>query len=155
MLDKNYRIFNGTAYSENIDEKCMKVLDKLFNNKSRVRLFLGDPNTGKDWCERFDVLGYIGRSTGKYKIPLLIAKSNSMGGPGILDENILKIVDTKTKEVLYQNDKYKTPTFEIVEGDSGKYQLKRTDKNNEVYFTGTKIQCEKEKAFFVGERMSV
>ena len=154
-MDKKYRIFNGTAYSINIDEKCMKVLDKLIKNGRRVRLFLGDPNTGNDWCERFDVLGYIGRSTGEYKIPLLIAKSNSMGGPGILDGNILKIVDTRTKEVLYQNDKYKVPTFKIVEDGDGKYSLKRTDKNNEIYFTGTKLQCEKEKAFFVGEKMSI
>ena len=67
-------------------------------------------------CKGFeadDVIGTIWRSTGAKQIPLLIKNSRSTGGGSILDHCILKIVDVKSKRVLYQHEKYITPKFEI------------------------------------------
>jgi hypothetical protein len=55
----------------------------------RLRLYLGDPSSGELWGDVEE--GYIGRSTGRVKIPLLLPNSRSLGGCAILDRNIVKI----------------------------------------------------------------
>ena len=55
---------------------------------SGVRISLGetaDPNIGFDWLEEFESYGYIGRSMGPIKVPLLVANTRSLGGGSILD----------------------------------------------------------------------
>lgn len=89
---------NGTHYDDRTPEAAARVLEsaRLSNRGTRVRVFLGDTATGKDWGEENDVTGYVGRSTGSVKIPLLIHSSRSLGGPGILDHCIVRI-DVKEK----------------------------------------------------------
>ena len=100
-----------------LNEKTTSLVATLLNNLSmsqqRIRLVYGDTNTGIDWLEEYDVIGTIGRSTGIKQIPLLIKNSRSTGGGSILDDCILKIVDVKTKRILYQHEKYITSKFEI------------------------------------------
>jgi hypothetical protein len=119
-LDK-YTEVNGTFYQKGTPQAVINALESVRNNKTRVKLFYGDPETGRDWHEENDVTGTIGRSTGSIKIPLLISTSRSMGGGAILTKNIVKIRDTKTGKVLYQNEKYKQPNIEIVESDMDGY----------------------------------
>ena len=90
------------------------LLNRLTESKQRIRLVYGDTETGKDWLQEYDVLGSIGKSMGTNQIPLLISNSRSTGGGAILEDCILKIVDVKSKKVLYQHDKYITPKFDIV-----------------------------------------
>ena len=89
------------------------LLNNLSVSRQRVRLVYGDATTGKDWLEEYDVIGTVGRSTGTKQIPLLIKSSRSTGGGSILDHRILKIVDVKSKRVLYQHEKYIAPKFEM------------------------------------------
>ena len=88
-------------------------LTSLHKTRDRVRIVYGDPITGKDWLEEYDVIGRIGRSTGSTKVPLLIANERSMGGGAILTAKILKIVLVDNKKVLYQHENYEEPKFEI------------------------------------------
>lgn len=88
-------------------------------SKQRVRLVYGDTDTGKDWLQEYDVLGSIGKSTGSNQALLLISNSRSTGGGTILEDCILKMVDVKSKKVLYQHDKYLAPKFEIVPSTDG------------------------------------
>ena len=90
------------------------LLNSLTESKQRVRLVYGDIDTGKDWLQEYDVIGSIGKSTGTNQIPLLLSNSRSTGGGAILEDCILKIVDVKSKKVLYQHDKYLAPKFDIV-----------------------------------------
>ena len=90
------------------------LLNKLTESKQRVRLVYGNTTTGKDWLQEYDVIGSIGKSTGTNQIPLLLSNSRSTGGGAILEDCILKIVDVKSKKVLYQHDKYLAPKFDIV-----------------------------------------
>ena len=90
------------------------LLNNLAMSKQRIRLVYGDIDTGKDWLQEYEVLGSIGKSNGSNQIPLLISNSRSTGGGAILEDCILKIVDVKSKKVLYQHDKYITPKFDIV-----------------------------------------
>lgn len=104
--------------NEKTPNRVATLLNNLNMSQQRVRLVYGNPDTGKDWLEEHDVVGTIGRSTGTNKIPLLIKNSRSTGGGSILDCRILKIVDVKSKRVLYQHDKYIAPDFTIQYGSS-------------------------------------
>ena len=110
---KEYQIVNGAAYSAKTHPDVIAVLDRFMKSKSpiRVRIFYGDAKTGRDWNEEHDVVGYMGKSNGVFKIPLLLAKSNSDGGTSILDDCIVKI--TVDKEVAYKHPNYHCARFEI------------------------------------------
>ena len=121
------------------------LLNNLSLSQQRIRLVYGDADTGKDWLGEHDVIGTIGRSTGTKQVPLLINNSRSTGGCAILDDCILKIVDVKSKRVLYQHEKYIAPEFtiEVSEVDRAKYILGE-DKLSPVIITKLKnisISC--------------
>lgn len=90
------------------------LLNRLTESKQRIRLVYGNTTTGEDWLQEYDAVGSIGKSTGTNQIPLLISNSRSTGGGAILEDCILKVVDVKSKKVLYQHDKYIEPKFDIV-----------------------------------------
>jgi hypothetical protein len=106
---------NGTYYQKGTPQGVIDALESARNNKTRVKIFSGDPQTGRDYHEEYDTMGTIGRSTGSIKIPLLISTSRSSGGGAIMTKSILKIRDTKTGRVLYQASNYKQPNIEIVD----------------------------------------
>lgn len=103
-----YKLINRTAYHLETPDAICKVLEeaRLKGYRQRLLLDFGDTETGKSWQEKFDIAGYIGRSTGRIKIPLLIHNTRSSGGGAILDHCIIKITDTRTKQVLYKHKKY-------------------------------------------------
>jgi hypothetical protein len=119
-LDKYVEV-NGTFYQKGTPQGVIDALEKARNNKTRVKIYSGDPQTGRDYHEEFDTTGTIGRSTGSIKIPLLIPTSRSSGGGAIMTKNILKIKDTKTGVVLYQANNYKQPNIEIVDSNMAGY----------------------------------
>lgn len=87
---------------------------------TRVRVFYGDDN-GASWHEENDVIGTIGRSSGKCKIPLLIANSRSSGGGSLLDHCIVAMIDTKTGRMLYKHPSFSTGTWSIAPAISEGY----------------------------------
>jgi hypothetical protein len=91
-----YKIFNGTAYHAATKNEVVNILEdaRINSRKVRLRIHLGDPITGKPWSDKPEN-GYIGRSTGRIKIPLLIPRIDSMGGPGLLDDCIIRICEKK------------------------------------------------------------
>lgn len=101
-----YKVINGTSYHAETSDKVISILEHCRVNKLRIIVDYGDIETGKSWGETCDIAGYIGRSTGLNKIPLLIYNSRSMGGGGILDNCIIKITTSKGKAVLYQHPNY-------------------------------------------------
>lgn len=99
-----YKIINGTAYHIETPIEVINILENAMKNRIRIRVFYGDNKTGKDWLEENDTIGYVGRSTGRIKIPLLIRTNRSFGGGSILDDCIVRI--TQDKRVLYQHENY-------------------------------------------------
>lgn len=89
-------------------ETAPNVCDTLARlpRSQRVRLFYGDTQTGKAWPEENEVCGYIGRSSGSVKVPLLIANRRSMGGGSILDHCIVAIVCTGSGLFLYRHQTF-------------------------------------------------
>lgn len=154
---KKYKVLNGTYYNEKTSDEVIRVLENSRKNNSRIRVFYGDTETGRDWLEIYDTIGTVGRSTGDINIPLLIKTTRSFGGGALLDHCIVKI--TIDKRVVYKNPKYYLPNMEIREADD---QLKKegyfysvfADEKN-TYNCKTKIQAENEILFHKGLRNKV
>lgn len=115
-----YKVVDGTyfkyaiklkdgSYEERDEQEMEKVMFALSNalqTRKRVRIWYGDVNTGCAWNEEYDVVGRIGRSCGEYKEPLMVAKSNSWGGPAILTDSIIRIDDVESKRVVYMQHNF-------------------------------------------------
>jgi hypothetical protein len=78
------------------------VLEMARKERIRIVLDYGDVNTGESWGEEHDIYGYVGRSSGKIKIPILVYNRRSFGGGAILDHCIIGIKTSKDKKVLYK-----------------------------------------------------
>jgi hypothetical protein len=143
-------ILNGTTYHKETDVLVANALDHARENRLRIRVWYG--KDGKSWNEEKDVCGYVGRSTGEVKIPLLVNNSRSLGGPALLDHCIVKIVNTRTKRTLYQHQKFSQDFFGV---DDNIVWQGKSGTNETVYAT-----CKDHKsalrlaAFMNGERMS-
>lgn len=96
---------NETSFNPETPEKVKQVLELARENGLRVRLWYGDTETGKGWDEELDIIGYIGRSTGQEKIPIILYDRKSIGGPGILTHCIVRI-DTTRGQTLYIHRKF-------------------------------------------------
>jgi hypothetical protein len=94
-----YQEVNGTFYHKDTNGEIIRILENARINRTRLCIEYGDTKTGRQWGDH--QTGYIGRSTGIYKIPLSIFNSRCIGGEAILDNCIIKIHNTKTREIYY------------------------------------------------------
>lgn len=109
----------GTWYDLKTPMMVKVALEIARNRKKRVRIWYGDTDTGESWLEEHDVVGYVGRSTGIKKVPLLIANSAASGGGAILDNRIIRVVQIEGKLELYRHSSFRVPdmTVEITADD--------------------------------------
>ena len=113
---KEYKTINGTSYDVRTQDEVVAILEHARLNRTRLHVSLGEtggPEAGKDWLEENDVYGFIGRSTGSIKIPLLIHNRRSLGGPGLLDHCIVRIRTSSGGCILWQHLGYHHGTLEI------------------------------------------
>ena len=116
-------IVNGTYYHENTPTAVIDVLQRVRRSGIRIRLSYGNTTTGRDWLEEFDVEGRIARSMGPVKVPILLARTTSSGGPALLEHCIVKIRQTgKGGRVLYRHPQHRLPTFTIQPSSLPGYQ---------------------------------
>jgi len=106
---------NPVEFHEETPEEVKTILLNELHSNNRIRLFFGDNKTGQVWYEEYDIMGYIGKSTGTKPCLLLINNKNSTGGGAILTHCIVKI--TKNGRTLYQHKNYRCGDFEIKESD--------------------------------------
>ena len=146
-MENQYKVVRGISFDARTPDKVCNILASHCGGRNqRVRIFLGDTKTGKDWCEVYDTIGYIGRSTGNIKIPLMIATKNSRGGGAIPDHCIVKI--TIDKQNVYQHPNYHCPIEKqgnaICDTEDGKILYRRLDGNHQ--------KLEREYQFLLGNR---
>ena len=79
-----YRNVEGTFFHAQTPYEVVLALRAAAHGSRRIRLFYGDPETGLDWNEEHDVIGFLGRSIGPIKVPLLLKSWRSDGGPALL-----------------------------------------------------------------------
>ena len=110
------KLLNGTSYHDETPDDVIWVLENARLNRQRVHISLGEtegPDAGKDGLESNDVQGYVGRSIGPVKVPLIVANRRSMGGGAILDHCIVRIRESAGGRVLYQHPGYHHGRLEI------------------------------------------
>lgn len=100
-------------FDENTCDKVKKALIDCYHSKSRIRIWYGDTDTGLSWMDEYDMMGTIGRSTGKQKIPLLIKNSRSIGGGGILCHCIIRIDVIGSRRTIYEHPLFYVPTLGV------------------------------------------
>ena len=123
---------NDFSFDKGTKPEVEQVIRALYANKHRARLFYGDPITGLDYCEEYDIMGTVGKSTGEQPCPLLINNRRSLGGGAISTRLIVKIVDLQTKCCIYVHPTYDQPEFEYGKSDNPDYEV-AAYKDGEIY----------------------
>jgi hypothetical protein len=143
-----YKIVNGTAYHLATDDNIVKILESARKSRDRIRIFLGDVDTGKCWLEEYDIMGYISRSSGNIKVPILLNTIRSNGGGAILDHCIVRI--TNKKRTVYSHPNFHIGDFEIREGNKTYPAMVYIDGKNHANFN-SKEKAERWIKFMKGE----
>ena len=103
--------YNGLFFNEGTNPKVKQIISNNIGREKRFRVWYGDTKTGKSWNEENDVCGYFGKSTGITPISMLVNNTRSFGGGALLTDCIVKIVDIKTKTILFQHENFNQPNF--------------------------------------------
>jgi hypothetical protein len=143
-----------TWFNPETPEAVRVVLERARLQHSRLRLFFGDTNTGRDWLNEYGVVGTIGRSMGITKIPLLISNSRSSGGLAVLDSSIVRIIDCVSRRELYRHPLYHVPAFVMSPSDIAGYETAVLVEETTHARFKTRASAERWIAFMKGERMS-
>ena len=101
---KDYKVVDGVSFSQETNESVINILLDAIKNKYRIRIFLGDPESGTDWLDDYSTIGTIGLSHGPVKLPLIIQNIRSIEGCAISTDGIVKI--TRNKKIIYQHPNY-------------------------------------------------
>lgn len=109
---------NGTAYSDRTPVAVINVLEGIrlcaytnVRRRQRLKIWYGDRDTGEAWGDI--ETGYIGRSVGPVKVPLICHNSRSFGGPSLLDDCIVRIDYANRRD---GGTLYRHPSFYIPKG---------------------------------------
>lgn len=100
---------NGTTYQDGTPPVVIELLEAARASRTRIRVAYGNPEDGQDWGETYDTTGYVGRSCGPIKVPLLVHNRRSMGGGSISTAKVIRIETTQGRRLLYQAANYKPP----------------------------------------------
>jgi hypothetical protein len=114
---KECKVVNGTYYDSRTPPEVVNVLEKARLNRTRLHISLGDVVTGRDYLDEFECFGFIGRSIGPSKVPLILPLSRSIGGGAILDHCIVRIRHSSGGRILYQHPKYHHGKIEVRQKD--------------------------------------
>jgi hypothetical protein len=110
-VDNNltFKVLNDTCYCTKTKNEVIEILEEARLKRIRIRFEYGGED-GQSWGDIYGVRGYVGRSTGRAKIPIILYSVKSRGGSAILDHCIIKIVRLGDKKVLYQQANFKPAT---------------------------------------------
>lgn len=119
---RRYKVSDeGTYYNSETPNEVIELLELARKLNYYVWFRLGDMNTGQDWMDDFDTCGFVSRSTGPIKIPILLANRRSMGGGGILTHCIVKlVVNGGGRKRTWQSTVYQKPELLAIYSDDGK-----------------------------------
>jgi len=114
----------GTWFNPKTPRQVCEVLEVIRKRGEKIRVFYGDPKTGRDWNQEQDVIGHIGRSIGPMKVPLLLDDEDGVGGMAMLDHCLVRIIRIEDGKEQYRHPSYHLRHFEAVAGDDPRYPMK-------------------------------
>lgn len=123
---KEYKVCNGTFYSAEALDGAILALEYARVNRIRIRIFYAyktaeeKENGVRDskfdvlevWEDENDCIGWLGRSNGNIKIPILLSSSSSPYGLSILESRVV-LVKTTGGKVLFTADGLKFPEWKV------------------------------------------
>lgn len=112
----------GTWFKKDTSDAVKKVIDRLIHTGEAVRVFYGDPATGKSSMDEFDMIGEVGRSTGVLKVPILLCESDGFGGP-LQDDRIIRIIRVSDHKNLYKHPGFHVPEMKLIEGEHPQFKV--------------------------------
>lgn len=144
-------------FHERTPQAVRNILEAARSSGGRLRVFYGDTGTGRDWGEENDVTGYIGRSTGPQRVPLMLANSRSHGGSAILDHCIVRIV--RDGRDVYKHPRYNQPDYVIYSVSDGTmrakgYQVQVVADGDVVARFKSIVSARRWQLFMLGKRMT-
>lgn len=145
--------YNGTTYeTENLE--VAQALEAVRESGDRIRIWYGNPSTGRSWEEQWDIIGTVSRSTGPTKVPILLKSKRSQSGGEILAGSIVRIVRTKGNRVLYQHPKFYQPEYTIHPAEKSTEGLKFFARANDINVAGfyTREEAQRWVDFMLGKR---
>lgn len=101
----------GTWYDPDTAPEVKRQLDLAIKGGYRLRIEYGDSETGQVHGD-MQMAGYISRSTGVLKTPILVKTNRSHGGEPLLTASIVSITETPGGRRLWQHPTY-TPTHAL------------------------------------------
>lgn len=106
----------GTWYDSATPLCVRSVLEKVISSGRRVRIFLGEPATGKADNIEYGVIGTIVTSSGTLKRPQFVTKS-LIDAYTLSCSKIVRIIDAESMEDLYRHPTFHTSQFEVAHAD--------------------------------------
>lgn len=125
-----YRVNMGVCYNILTPVELVRVLETVRIQDIKIRLFYGNTihfkPAGLDWMydeANAKLEGFICRSNNpNVSVPLILSSLHAKQGICIIPESIVKVINARTKEVLYQHPNYHYPRIAIRKIEKG-YQL--------------------------------
>lgn len=114
--ESRYRLDKDLHFHSETAPAVRAAIQAAFDGRKRLRIWYGDIQTGKAWPSEYDVTGRIGRSTGRFRVPLLIRTARSLGGGAILDHCIIRVDDMRTRTSLYRHANFDAGCWRHVPG---------------------------------------
>lgn len=110
-----------TWFHLNTPVEVRRILERYRKSGNPIRIFYGETETGRDWLEENDVVGIVARSSGIFKVPILLKSREAPGGGAILDHCIVKLMDVESRKALWAHPKYQAPAMQMAAEGQGSY----------------------------------
>ena len=150
---------NKLEVYNNVNDSLMNVLLNSYVYNFRIRIWYGDPKTGRSWNEEYDTMGRIGRTNGNIKIPILLNNSRSWGGGAVLVGSIIRIDDIEDKRTLWEVPNFHVEdmiVYEIFGNENYKYSVAKLSEDSGKWEVQANFKTEKQAhnyvAFMRGKR---
>lgn len=104
---------DSTQFQSETPAAVRRALETCRKTQPVIRLWLGDPATGRSWLEEYDTIGRVGRSMGPVKVPLLVPEGEA-GGGAISTDHVIRIRDEGTRKDLYRHPQFHLPELTVV-----------------------------------------
>ena len=109
VYDRSYLVTEeGTYYNVDTNPRVIAWIERLRVTHTRVRIHYGTPANGL-WNER-GIAGYVSRSMGTVKIPILVHNERSLAGEALITDCIMLIEHSNKQKggVIWKHPKLDT-----------------------------------------------